>query len=83
MIPDHHHAHHLTEEEIATVCVYCRRVRADGETWLSRESCPLDLMTKHLSHGACPSCFDKALAGLEEEIRAEHRAERKPQTLAS
>jgi hypothetical protein len=58
----------LTEEQIATFCVYCRRVRTSNETWLEQERCLLELMHKHLSHGACPSCYHDALALLEEEI---------------
>ena len=61
----------LTEAQIVTVCVYCRRVRTKAETWLEEELCLFELMHKHLSHGACPSCYRHALALLEEEIGVE------------
>ena len=68
MIPRDHLPNRLTESQIATVCVYCRRVRARGEVWRREEDCFLELMNKHLSHGACPSCYHEALALLEEEM---------------
>ena len=48
------------------ICSYCKHVRTDQNYWEQVE----DYVTEHsglqFSHGICPPCYDKVLAGLEQ-----------------
>jgi hypothetical protein len=46
-------------EGIIPICMYCKKIRDDEESWQQLEN----YITKHsealFSHGICPECFEK------------------------
>lgn len=56
-------------EDILPICSYCRKIRDDhqgvhGEgNWYSLEEYFSQVQGVHISHGCCPDCFAKEMAG--------------------
>ena len=57
------------------ICSYCKCIRDDEDYWAQVESYISQHTDVRFSHGICPSCYDKALADLDEE-RAAHEPRR-------
>ena len=64
MIPQHQKKNH----DLSTVCMYCHRVRTSPSVWQK-----LEVISGRLTHGACPTCYNKVLPQFLEEIRMETR----------
>lgn len=50
-------------QEIVTQCCECKKVRIDREDVWVNEIAPKD---KPISHGYCPSCYEKVMKELDE-----------------
>lgn len=46
-----------------TVCSYCRKVQVDNNAWQQIESYVSKHSRAEFTHGVCPSCYEKVLAG--------------------
>jgi len=47
-------------EGIIPICMYCKKIRDDKESWLQMESYISEHSEALFSHGICPECFPKA-----------------------
>lgn len=55
-------------EGVLPICMYCRKIKDDTESWQQLEryvSLHSDVM---FSHSACPECFEKEMNALREEL---------------
>ncbi|WP_224981605.1 ABC transporter substrate-binding protein [Geomonas agri] len=50
-------------EGIIPVCMYCKKVRKDEQSWQQMESYISQHSEVQFSHGICPSCFDDNFSG--------------------
>ncbi|MBJ6802692.1 ABC transporter substrate-binding protein [Geomonas propionica] len=50
-------------EGIIPVCMYCKKVRKDEQSWQQMESYISQHTEAQFSHGICPSCFDDNFSG--------------------
>jgi hypothetical protein len=55
-------------EGIIPICMYCKKIRNDQESWQQLEAYITEHSEAHFSHGICPDCFKKA----SEEAQQEH-----------
>lgn len=55
-------------EGIIPICMYCKKIRNDQESWEQLEAYITEHSEAHFSHGICPECFMKATA----EVMKEH-----------
>lgn len=55
-------------EGIIPICMYCKKIRNDQESWEQMEAYIMEHSEAHFSHGICPECFKKASA----EVMNEH-----------
>lgn len=55
-------------EGIIPICMYCKKIRNDHESWEQLEAYITEHSEAHFSHGICPECFVKATA----EVVKEH-----------
>jgi sigma-B regulation protein RsbU (phosphoserine phosphatase) len=46
-----------TLEGLLPICMYCKRVREDGDYWKQLESYIHERTGSQFSHGVCPDCF--------------------------
>jgi hypothetical protein len=46
-----------------TVCSYCRKVQVENNAWQQIESYVAKHSAAEFTHGVCPSCYEKVLAG--------------------
>ena len=53
------HARVKRLEGIIPICMYCKSIRADDETWQSLEQYITEHSDAFFSHGLCPGCFEK------------------------
>lgn len=56
-------------EGIIPICMYCKKIRNDQESWQQLEGYISEHSEAHFSHGICPDCFRKAYAEAEEEFK--------------
>lgn len=49
-------------EGIIPICMYCKKIRNDQESWEQLEAYITEHSEAHFSHGICPECFQKASA---------------------
>ncbi|OGU17342.1 MAG: hypothetical protein A2076_03830 [Geobacteraceae bacterium GWC2_53_11] len=49
-------------EGIIPICMYCKKIRNDHESWEQMEAYITEHSEAHFSHGICPECFKKATA---------------------
>jgi PAS domain S-box-containing protein len=47
-------------EGIIPICMYCKKIRDDKESWHQMERYISEHSAAHFSHGICPDCFSKA-----------------------
>lgn len=47
-------------EGIIPICMYCKKIRNDQESWEQLEAYITEHSTAHFSHGICPDCYKKA-----------------------
>ncbi|MBJ6749424.1 ABC transporter substrate-binding protein [Geomonas anaerohicana] len=50
-------------EGIIPVCMYCKKVRKDEQSWQQMESYISQHTEAQFSHGICPTCFDNNFSG--------------------
>ncbi|MBU5614748.1 ABC transporter substrate-binding protein [Geomonas azotofigens] len=50
-------------EGIIPVCMYCKKVRKDEQSWQQMESYISQHTEAQFSHGICPTCFDDNFSG--------------------
>jgi response regulator RpfG family c-di-GMP phosphodiesterase len=43
------------------ICMYCKKIRNDGDYWQQVEAYISDHTGAEFSHGICPDCYDKLL----------------------
>lgn len=53
-------------QEIIPICAWCRRVRDEHDYWQRVEKYIEEGTGSRFTHGACPECYDKALAEIPE-----------------
>lgn len=59
-------------KEILPVCMYCRKIRTDGDYWERFEAYFSKYKETQFSHGVCPECYkEHVLPQLEELTRTE------------
>ena len=46
-------------EGIIPICMYCKKIRDDGDYWQQLEKFISEHSGAHFSHGICPTCFEK------------------------
>jgi PAS domain S-box-containing protein len=51
-------------EGIIPICMYCKKIRDDRESWHQLESYITEHSEALFSHGICPECFEKAKSGI-------------------
>ncbi len=49
-------------KELIPICVYCRKVRDEGDYWERVETYIQKETGSRFSHGACPDCFEREMA---------------------
>lgn len=49
-------------EGILSICMYCKKIRTEGETWQRLERYIGDHSDAKFSHGLCPTCEEEQLA---------------------
>lgn len=54
-------------EGIIPICMYCKKIRDDEESWQQLEKYITEHSEAFFSHGICPECFEKASGGLPRE----------------
>ena len=52
-------------EGLLPICAYCKRIRADGNSWEQIEGYIAARSNTQFSHGVCPSCFDRVVGAAE------------------
>jgi methyl-accepting chemotaxis protein len=50
-------------EGIIPICMYCKKIRDDGNYWQQLEQYISEHSDAHFSHGICPACFEERLGG--------------------
>lgn len=60
-------------EGIIPICMYCKKIRDDQESWQQLESYISAHSEAHFSHGICPDCYKRVIGelALEKERRKE------------
>lgn len=58
-------------KDLIPMCVYCRKVRDEDDYWEQVESYIQKETGSRFSHGACPECCEKEMAGLAAALAAE------------
>ncbi|ACH37822.1 response regulator [Citrifermentans bemidjiense Bem] len=57
-------------EGIIPICMFCKKIKDDQESWRQLE----DYVSQHsevmFSHSACPECFEKEMNSIKEELSA-------------
>ncbi len=48
-------------EGIIPICMYCKQIRDDKESWHRLEDYITDHSEALFSHGICPTCFDEKM----------------------
>lgn len=43
------------------ICMYCKKIRSDGDYWQQVESYISDRSEAEFSHGICPECYEKLM----------------------
>jgi DNA-binding response OmpR family regulator len=56
-----------TLKGILPICSYCKQIRNDAGYWQQVEEYISEHSEAMFSHGVCPTCYKKVMAGLEEE----------------
>lgn len=51
-------------QKILPICMYCRKVRDDVDFWDDVETYIARHTETRFSHGVCPSCYDRVMAGI-------------------
>ncbi|MCR4373387.1 MAG: response regulator transcription factor [Acidobacteria bacterium] len=51
------------------ICSYCKRIRSDEDYWQQVDSYITDHTDARFSHGICPTCMEKALREIDEDVR--------------
>jgi len=46
-------------EGIIPICMYCKKIRDDEESWQQMERYITEHSSAEFSHGICPDCFSK------------------------
>ncbi|NJK89965.1 MAG: response regulator transcription factor, partial [Myxococcales bacterium] len=46
-------------QDLLPLCTYCKRIRTDENYWLKVDSYLAEHLDVRVSHGICPSCYDK------------------------
>jgi hypothetical protein len=46
-------------EGIIPICMYCKKIREDGDYWQQLEKFISEHSGVHFSHGICPTCFEE------------------------
>lgn len=46
-------------KELLPICMYCKRIRDDGDYWQQVENYIHAYTGSHFSHGICPDCFSR------------------------
>ena len=54
-------------KELIPICVYCRKVRDEGDYWERVETYIQNETGSRFSHGACPECTEKEMASFRKE----------------
>jgi hypothetical protein len=54
-------------EGIIPICMYCKKIRDDMESWQQLEEYITEHSEAHFSHGICPECYKKVKSDLEIE----------------
>jgi uncharacterized coiled-coil protein SlyX len=54
-------------EGIIPICMYCKKIRDDKDSWLQMERYIASHSEAEFSHGVCPHCFEEQMKKLEEE----------------
>ena len=49
---------------IIPICIYCKKIRDDKESWQQLESYITEHSEALFSHGICPSCYEQHIKGL-------------------
>jgi hypothetical protein len=57
-------------EGIIPICMYCKKIRAEGESWHQLEKYLSEHSEAHFSHGLCPECLDRELRNLNSEYNS-------------
>jgi PleD family two-component response regulator len=52
-------------KRLLPICMYCKKIRDDGEYWREIEAYIHDQTGTDFSHGICPNCMPKAMEGIE------------------
>jgi hypothetical protein len=53
-------------QALIPICAYCSKIRNDKNYWQLVETYIKEQTGSNFSHGICPECTDKYLAGLKE-----------------
>lgn len=57
--------------QIYPICCYCKKVRDDrAGRWMAVEEYVLDISGRRASHGVCPHCYEKVMAGTSSDADA-------------
>lgn len=57
-------------EGIIPICMYCKKIRGDKESWQQLEGYITEHSEAHFSHGICPDCFKKVTGEFLEELES-------------
>lgn len=58
-------------EGVIPICMFCKKVKSDRESWQQLEQYVLEHSEAMFSHSACPECFEKEMALIEKELPGE------------
>jgi response regulator RpfG family c-di-GMP phosphodiesterase len=59
------------------ICSYCKRIRSDTDYWEQVDSYVAEHTDAVFSHGICPSCLEKVLAGEDPTIGGSPKTRRR------
>lgn len=62
-------------EGIISICMYCKKIRSDNDSWEQMEKYITEHSEAEFSHGICPECFKDRYS----DMKAEYAALRKEQ----
>ncbi|MFA7404549.1 MAG: hypothetical protein WC007_11165 [Pelobacteraceae bacterium] len=55
-------------EGIIPICMYCKKIRDDKESWQQLEGYISEHSEAHFSHGICPECYEKVTSDYLKEL---------------
>lgn len=65
-------------EGIIPICMYCKKIRDDRESWHQLEHYISEHSEAHFSHGICPECYRKATSDFSKEREENKRLTSSP-----